>query len=206
MTGPGPVVRNPATCVMACGVLEIAGMKNGLLVATGLATGLLAGAPATASAGGYLGLALGSEPGFNDNLREIAAPLGRSLRGLAGIRFGNLSIEGALNGFTVLTYGVDRNVYQASAALKLSVPLGNDFEAFGRAGLERTWLNYDDPRLDHTGDGFQFGAGFEYRLNAILANASLFVDYTVHRTTLENASARVDATSRMWGLGFTVGI
>ena len=86
-------------------------MKNGLLVATGLATGLLAGAPATASAGGYLGLALGSEPGFNDNLSQIATPLGRSLRGLAGIRFGNLSIEGALNGFTVIAGNVDRNVY-----------------------------------------------------------------------------------------------
>ena len=191
---------------MACGVLCIPGMKNGLLVATGLATGLLAVAPRTASAGGYLGLALGSEPGVNDNMERIAQPLGRSLRGLVGIRFGNLSIEGALNGFSVVAANVDRNVYQASAALKLSIPLGNDFEAFGRAGLERTWLNYDDERYDRTGDGFQVGAGFEYRLNAILANASLFIDYTVHRTTLENTREKVDATSRIWGLGFTVGI
>jgi hypothetical protein len=181
-------------------------MKIGLLVATGLATGLLAVAPATASAGGYLGLALGSEPGVNDNMARIATPLGRSLRGLAGIRFGNLSLEGALNGFSVIAANVDRNVYQASAALKLSIPLGNDFEAFGRAGLERTWLNYDDPRYDRTGDGYQFGAGFEYRLNAIIANASLFVDYTVHLTTLENTREKVDATSRIWGLGVTIGI
>ena len=181
-------------------------MKNVLLVATGLATGLLAVAPATASAGGYLGLALGSEPGVNDNLARIASPLGRSLRGLAGIRFGNVSIEGALNGFTVQTGDFERNIYQASAALKLSIPLGNNFEAFGRAGIERTWLNYDDERFDLTGDGFQFGAGFEYRLNAIVSNASLFVDYTIHRTTLESTREKVDATSRIWGLGFTVGI
>ena len=181
-------------------------MKNGLLVATGLAAGLLAIGPRTASAGGYLGLALGSEPGVNDNMERIAQPLGRSLRGLAGIRFGNLSVEAALNGFGVVSGNIDRTVYQASGALKLSIPLGNDFEAFGRAGLERTWLNHDDARYDRTGDGFLVGAGFEYRLNAILANASLFIDYTVHRTTLENTREKVDATSRIWGLGFTVGI
>jgi hypothetical protein len=181
-------------------------MKNGLLVTTGLATALLAAVPATASAGGYLGLALGSEPGVNDNMARIATPLGRSLRGLAGIRFGNLSVEAALNGFTVLTGKIDETLYQGSLALKLSIPLGNDFEAFGRAGLERTWLNYGDERFDRTGDGYQFAGGFEYRLNAILANASLFVDYTVHRTTLVNTQESVDSTSRIWGLGFTVGI
>src|SRR5882672_454336 len=131
---------------MACGVLSFLAMKNGLLVATGLATALLASVPATASAGGYLGLALGSEPGVNDNMARVANPLGRSLRGLGGIRFGNLSVEGALNGFTVLTGKIDETLYQASVALKLSIPLGNDFEAFGRAGLERTWLNYGDAR------------------------------------------------------------
>jgi hypothetical protein len=193
---------------MACGVLQIPGMKNGLLVATGLAAAVLAIAPQTAAADGYLGLALGSEPGVNDNLRRYAQPLGRSLRGLAGIRFGNVSIEGALNGFDVVAANtLDRTIYQLSGALKLSIPLGNNFEAFGRAGLERTWLNFDDPNLDLTGDGFLVGAGFEYRLNAILANASLFIDYTVHRTTLESMrNDKVDSTLRIWGLGFTVGI
>ena len=192
---------------MACGVLGLPGMKNGLLVATGLAAGLLAGAPRTASADGYLGLALGSEPGVNDSFAAFAQPIGRSLRGLAGLRFGNVSLEGALNGFDVNTlYTGDRTVYALSAALKLSIPLGNNFEAFGRAGLERTWLNVDDPQFNLTGDGWLAGAGFEYRLNAILANASLFIDYSVHRTTLESDRQKADATSRFWGLGFTVGI
>jgi len=191
---------------MACGVLSLPGMKNGLLVATGLAAGLLAASPRTASAGGYLGLALGSEPGVNDNLDAIAHPNGRSLRGLAGLRFGNVSLEGALHGFDVITGDKERTIYALSGALKLSIPLGNDFEAFGRAGLERTWLSYDDPRFDRTGDGWLAGAGFEYRLNAILANASLFIDYTIHRTTLENPREKVEATSRIWALGFTVGI
>jgi hypothetical protein len=182
-------------------------MKRASLVASGLAAGLLVSFATTASADTYLGLALGNEPAVNDSLRAVALPLGRSLRGLVGARFGNVSIEGALNGFGVLTTdATDRNVYQLSAALKLSIPLGNNFEGFGRIGLERTWLNIDDANLDLTGDGFQAGAGFEYRLNAVVANASLFVDYTVHRATLASAHTSVDATSRIWGLGFTVGL
>ena len=177
-------------------------MKTALLVATSLMA-----ISSTASAGGYLGLALGTEPASNDELSDIATPSGRSLRGLGGIRFGNVSIEGAVNGFGVLTGRGEQTVYQASAALKLSLPLGNNFEGFGRAGLERTWLSLDDSRYDLSGDGFLIGGGFELRLNAILANASIFVDYTVHRATLEDGrSNELDATTGIWGLGFTVGI
>jgi hypothetical protein len=180
-------------------------MKRVPFVATALATGVLMGFSPTASAG-YLGLALGTKPSIDDDLGASATPLGRSLRGLVGIRFGNLSVEGALNGFTVDVGDFDRNMYQLSAALKLSLPLGNGFEGFGRVGLERTWLSYDDERYDLSGDGFLFGAGFEYRLNAVVSNASLFVDYSIHRATLSNTRGEVDATSRMWGLGFTIGI
>lgn len=179
-------------------------MKRALLAATVLVS--LTGVTATASAGGYLGLALGTQPAVNENMNQIGLPLSRSLKLLGGLRFGNVSLEGALNGFTVLAGGFERNVYQASAALKLSLPLGNDFEGFGRVGVERTWLNYDDERYDREGDGYLVGAGFEYRLNAIVANASLFVDYTLHRTTLVNTREEVDAISRMWSLGFTIGL
>jgi hypothetical protein len=187
-------------------MLHRPGMKRASLVATALAIGVLTGFSPTASAGGYLGLALGSQPGINDDLANIATPLGRSLRGLAGLKFGNLSVEGALNGFTMGVDGVDRNMYQLSGALKLSLPMGNGFEGFGRAGLERTWLNVGDERYNLRGDGFLIGGGFEYRLNALVSNASLFVDYTIHHATLTNTRGEVDETSRIWGLGFTIGI
>jgi len=176
-------------------------MKRALLVATGLAVST------TASAGGYLGLSLGTQPAINDDLTATATPIGRSLRGLGGARFGNVSIEGALNGFDVIpTRNGRTTMYQLSAALKLSVPLGNNFEAFGRVGLERSWLNLSDSVYNLSGDGFLIGAGFEYRLNAVLTNASLFVDYNVHRVTLESEANKVDSTTRMWGVGFTIGI
>lgn len=172
-------------------------MKCAMFVAAGLAIST----PALAD--GYLGLGLGTQPSVNDAMMSTAVPEGRSARGLAGVRFGNVALEGALNGFGVIADG-DRNMYQLSAALKLSIPLGNHFEAFGRGGLERTWLSLDN--RDLTGDGYLFGGGFEYRLSALIANASLFVDYSYHTAALDDVNRKIDVTSRFWGLGFTVGI
>ena len=176
-------------------------MKSATLVAAALLA-----ISTTASAGGYLGIGLGSTPSVNDGFDSIAKPFGRSLRGLAGLRFANVSVEAALNGFNVTTQRGDQTVYQGSVALKLSLPLGSGFEGFARGGLERTWLSFDDSTFDFTGDGFLVGAGFEFRLNAILADASIFVDYTFHKATLDNTQGSVDTSSGMWGLGLTVGL
>jgi hypothetical protein len=171
-----------------------------------LAAGLMA-ISTTASAGGYVGLGVGTEPGVNDEMATTAVPLGRSLRGFGGIRFGRFSIEGALNGFGVVAsnHG-NRDVFQLSAAAKYNHPLGNGFEVVGRAGLERTWLNLGDDRYNFSGNGFLVGAGFEYRLDLVITNASLFVDYTIHHATLTDTRGQVPETSRIWALGFTVGI
>jgi hypothetical protein len=180
----------------------VAVMKTALLVSASLVA-----LSTTASAGGYVGLALGTQPAVNDDLEDLATPNGRSLRGLGGFRFGNVSVEGAVNGFGVVTGRGEHNVYQLSVAAKLNLPLGNGFEAFGRAGLERTWLNLDDDRYNMSGDGYLVGAGFEYRLDFVLTSASIFVDYTIHRATLEDGAAReIDATTRVWGLGVAIGI
>jgi Outer membrane protein beta-barrel domain len=194
---------NPQTCIVARGMLGSGRMKCAHLVVAGV----MAISP-LASAGTYLGLAVGTEPGINSEFTTASAtPIGRSLRGLAGIRFGNVSLEGALNGFDVTAGGFgNHTAYQLSAAAKLSLPLGNNFEGFGRFGLERTWLNLDSDRYDYQGDGFVVGAGFEFRLDAIVANASLFVDYNIHSATLEATSGKVQETSRIWALGFTVGL
>jgi hypothetical protein len=179
-------------------------MKTALLVATGCLA-----ISSTASAGGYAGLALGTEPGINDQFsQDVATPVGRSLRGLGGYRFNNnLAIEGALNGFSVLTKHIgEQNMYQLSVALKFNLPLSNHFEAFGRAGVERTWLNLNDPSADLSGNGFLLGAGFEYRLDQAIGHAAaIFVDYNVHHVTLDATRFQKDATTGIWGLGFIVG-
>jgi hypothetical protein len=180
-------------------------MKTALVL-----TGCLA-ISSTAWAGTYLGVALGTEPGINDDfVQREGQPVGRSLRGLAGMRFGNLSLEGALNGFTVLTNSFgEKTAYQLSGALKLNLPLGNGFEAFARAGLERTWLNQSDAQnqgIDLMGDGYLVGGGFEYRLDAVIANASVFIDYNVHHATLNSPRIIVDDTAQIWGVGILVGL
>lgn len=177
-------------------------MKRALLVASGVMA-----ISTTASAGGYVGLAVGTRPGVNDELaNSVANPQGRSFRGLGGIRFGNVSIEGALNGFGAVTaQDGERNIYQLSAAAKLSLPLGDGFEAFGRAGLEHAWLDLGDDRYNLSGNGFLVGAGFEYRFNLGVANASVFVDYNIHSATLKDQRDEIEATTGAWGLGATVG-
>jgi Outer membrane protein beta-barrel domain len=183
-------------------------MKRAPLVATGL----LAISTTTAWAGGFAGLALGTQPSVNAEMDALASPSGRSLRGFGGYRFGQFALEGAINGFGVATGRGDQTVYQASAAARFNLPIANGFEGFGRAGLERTWLSFGDERYDLTGNGFLVGAGIELRLGALiegaslLTNASVFVDYTIHRATLDDARKNsIDETSGVWGLGVMMG-
>jgi Outer membrane protein beta-barrel domain len=177
-------------------------MKTALVLATGLMA-----LSSTASAGTYLGLALGDKPGVSDDLDRVAPPDGHSARLLGGYRFGNVSIEGAINGFGVVTGLGEHTVYQLSAAGKYNLPLGDGFEVLGRAGLEHTALDLGNDRYNLAGNGFLIGAGFEYRLELGVTSASIFVDYTIHHATLEDARPnQIDATSRILALGFTVGL
>src|SRR4051812_29413814 len=101
-----------------------------------LAALLVLAISSSASAGGYVGLGVGTTPTVNDALDAVAAPFGRSLRGLLGVRIANLALEGAVNGFHVATpRGGDKTLYQASAALKLSVALTGPLEGFARGGI-----------------------------------------------------------------------
>jgi len=76
-------------------------------------------------------------------------------------------------------------LYNVSGALKLNLPLGNNFEGFGRAGLQHSML----ADAEQTGSGHvrqrpADRGGFEYRLNLGIGAGSIFVDYTIGRTSL----------------------
>src|SRR4051812_209393 len=105
-----------------------------------LAVILVAASSSIASAGGYIGLGIGTAPAVGSDVTSIdTLPSdGRSGKLLLGTRWGRISAEGAIQKFD-MTY----SVYQASAAGKLNFPLGNGFEAFGRFGLQHTWMNHD---------------------------------------------------------------
>ncbi len=170
----------------------------------------LAATSSVASAGTYLGLGIGTAPAISENTDRLSSD-GRSGRFLLGMRFARISVEGSVGDYDVLIspagtampYGT---AYQASAALKASFPLGNNFEAFGRGGVQHTWINADDGVHDVSGSGYLLGAGFEYRLNLLLGQGSIFVDYQYNKAKLEGDRLAFDASTRMWTLGLTLGI
>jgi opacity protein-like surface antigen len=146
---------------------------------------------------------------------------GRTGKFLGGFDWGRFAVEGGLarNGMllansakTLDPYG---DMYQLSVSGKISFPLGDMFEAYGRAGLHHTKVDNSD-RTDLpgnpappevSGNGFLIGGGFEYKLNlGIARGASIFVDYQISKAKLEGGNFMFDATMRVWTLGLTIGL
>jgi opacity protein-like surface antigen len=188
--------------------------RAALVVAT------LAAVSGTASAGTYLGLGIGPSPTVSDDKDRLDA-VGRSGKVLLGFGMGRLSIEGSIgrNDMTLadqmgraIPYG---HLWQASASGKLNFPLGDRFEAFGRAGLIHMRVDAADRPEDRrdalriSGNGFLIGGGFEYRLNLGVGGGSIFLDYTIANADLSSdlsQQLQFDTTTRIWTLGLTIGL
>ncbi len=180
-------------------------MKRALLTAS-----LLAAASTSASAGTYVGLGIGTAPAVSEDTNQLDSS-GRSGKVMLGNSFGKLAIEGAITKYSMARLSRDVPVpfgdtYQAAVALKLTFPLGNNFEAFGRGGLHHTWLKTPDPVGDTDGNGMLIGAGFGYHLNLGVGGGSLFVDYQISTAKLTGDKFMIDMTTRVWMLGLTVGL
>lgn len=181
--------------------------------------GLVTIVPSLATAGTYVGIGIGTVPAVSEQTDRLEAG-SRSVRGILGSRVaGYLSLEASVGGFEMLIadgQGALKplgDAYQLAAAAKLSIPLGNNFEIFGKGGVHHTFVSADNPVNDVSGNGILLGAGLEYRLDALLGKASLFVDYQYSRATLggdEDGRFRdnkaFDSNVRMWTAGVTVGI
>lgn len=181
-------------------------MRLGLVAVT------LASLTSVASAGTYLGIGVGSEStgGWDGAAGEgTMEGYGRSGRLMVGMRFARLSIEGQGSRFDLAMNPASTfQANQVAAAVKLSLPLGSNFEFFGKGGLARTWLtNSSSASLDAAGNGLLFGAGFEYRLNLAVTAVSIFVDYQRASTAFTSESmATWDGVTSMWTLGATVSL
>jgi hypothetical protein len=185
-----------------------------------LAASLLVAMAGTASAGTYLGLGIGTIPAVSEDTDRIDAD-SRALKGLVGMRWGQWSIEGSIGGNTLMrdrqsNLEADKPVfvpygdfYNLGLAAKFNLPLGSNFEAFGRLGLNHLVVRGENPENDVSGNGLMFGAGFEYRLNLGVGGGSIFVDYMVNRASMESETRpglATDLTTRTWMLGLTLGI
>lgn len=174
---------------------------------TALALVLVAASASAASAGTYLGAGIGTAPAVNTDFADMQSS-GRSGRLVAGMRFGRLSVEGSGGRYGLYLAGAPFDSTTLAADVKFSLPLGSNFEAYGKAGLQNTWLSTDAMGYgDTSGGGLLLGAGFEYRLNLVATSASLFVDYQYAHSSFDTDNKTpFDASARMWTLGFTVGL
>jgi hypothetical protein len=175
---------------------------------------LIAASATVASAEPYVGLGIGTAASGHvgaDSSSQMSNG-NRSGQLLGGYSFGRvgpglLAVEAVGTRFSQNYRNTANDANSLGAAGKYSMPLGNGFEGFGRAGLARTWLSNDATSL--TGDGWFVGAGFEYRFKvATQTAASLFVDYQYNKTSYDLGShtPALDATAGMWMLGATVAL
>lgn len=176
---------------------------------------ILASLTSVASAGTYVGLGIGSDASGSGEYTD-GRPMGdvngygRSGRLMVGTRISKLSLEAQGSRYD-LSLPIDpvMEATQLGAALKLSLPLGSNFEIFGKGGIQRTWLSSQtSEQRDAAGNGWLFGAGFEYRLNLGVTSASVFVDYQRSSTGFTQGSNMLtyDGVMSMWTLGATVGL
>jgi opacity protein-like surface antigen len=177
-----------------------------------LAVAVVAATGSAASAGVYLGLGIGTALDESSSQTMPVQGNGRGGKLIGGYRFGRLSVEAAASraGVFVDQYTYPGSSTQLSAALKYSYPLGDNFEVFGRGGIEHTWLNLDDAvhSADNAdGTGWLLGAGVEYRVSAVLAGGSIFVDYEhVDTSFSNNEMAKFGTSSGVFMAGVTLSL
>lgn len=167
-----------------------------------------------ASAGAYVGLGVGTAVGGSWQAPERGNEgdvdgFERSGRLVVGTRISKLSLEGQVGRFA-LTFGdpLEYQGTQLGVGLKYSIPLGNNFEVFPKAGVGRTWLSgMSSPDESYAGNGWFLGAGVEYRLNLGVTAASLFLDYQRSSTDFDSVPMYAfDSSIGMWTLGATVSL
>ena len=161
-----------------------------------------------ATAGPYGGLAIGTN-GFSDDQSTFSTD-GRAGRVFGGYRFAlpvvAFSAEAGLEGYSLYNAHSSNHGYSGTEwflAGKVSLPLTDGFEVFGRVGVEKTSVSGD---IDLSGSGYLIGAGAEYRFNLSGVNASVFVDLTRNAQTLDGGNRPDDSSVNRWMLGVTVGM
>jgi opacity protein-like surface antigen len=172
-----------------------------------LAVALVAAAASTASAGPYLGLGIGTSASVDSDRWMFSSDGNRTGRLFGGQTWGRFSVEGQGTRYSFFSGSAPYDATSLAVAAKYSFPLGDDFEVFGRGGLQHTWLNTDTNQADVDGNGLLLGAGFEYRLKLSIGAGSLFVDYQYDHTSFDaGKNVSVGGSAGMWTLGATVAL
>ena len=180
-------------------------------------TALLLGciSASSAEANGYVGVGIGSDTRLGGDLdRHFSTDDDSSSRRiLIGQRFGFLALEASLfgselTGDSALVGNDDYSTISLGVDLKFHMGLIAGLEAYGKLGLNRTWLSGPAARedWDYSGRGNALGVGLQYTFDLPLAAISLWADYTVQRTELRDGERQpLDGELAMTNLGISLG-
>jgi len=180
---------------------------------TVLVAASLAASATTASAGGYIGLGIGTGAASSGETGLDAD--GRSGHLVLGYRFnpkvgpGTIAVEGLVSRYDMVRSDLHQYTGTTLAlAGRYNFPLGNNFELYGRLGIQHTRVEpkvYTEP---YSGTGFLIGPGVEYRIPLGSVVLAFFIDYTIQYASTKDETVGVDGLdllTRMWTLGATIG-
>lgn len=185
-------------------------------LAAALALVAIAGFGSAAHAGGYVSAGIGADAGLSGEVAQhfTTDQNGSSGRVALGQRLGRFAIEvnlygSDLQGITGLTGQQSYSSMTAGVNARYYVPLTGHLEAYGKAGLDKTWFvgNADKPATSYSGRGYDLGAGLQYTIHGLLlGELALWVDYTHQSFTLHDDVKRdLGGGAQLLSVGVSVG-
>lgn len=178
-------------------------MKTLACLGVALATFGLAG---TAEADSYIGLGIGTEAPIGGSLGEMVSTNdSHHGRLILGSGFGPLALEGSVFGTGLAG---ERSLIALGVDLKYTIGIAGGFGVYLKGGLHRAFLEADDNEwLDqYDGNGYQYGAGMQYKFDLAVSSAALWLDYTRSHFELDDEEAApVEGTGKLLTIGLSIG-
>ncbi len=169
-------------------------------------TSLVLALASSASAGGFVGLGVGTGSQLDDGKTKFAEN-GRSDRLTVGydlpLGFGRIGVEGAYTGYGLTKPGHTMDGTSIWLAGRFDLTLSDGFAVFGRLGVQTT--NVTDASDSYDGKGPVLGVGAAFRPGFKVLDLSVWVDLTYLRSSLDHAGVVVPASDHFATAGISLG-